>query len=193
MRVEEWKDIPGYEGLYQASTFGQIRSLDRRVSNRSVKGVILKQHSYKTGYNATCLCKNGSVKTVLVHRIIAKTFIDNPNNLPTVNHKDEVKTNNSVDNLEWCTSKENTNYGTCISRRANTHRGKKHKPFRRRDLCKRVVCMTKNDEIVAEYESISQAQIESGIKFQNISSVCLGKAKSAGGYKWKYICQNISQ
>lgn len=104
--IEIWKDIPGYEGKYQVSNTGEIRSL------KFGKIKILKQYTDKCGYNVLTLSENGKRKNHFVHRLVAMTFIPNPNNLPQVNHKDENKANNCVDNLEWCSRKYNMNYGT---------------------------------------------------------------------------------
>ena len=109
----EWKDIPGYEGYYQASTDGQIRSLDRDVklsgSNVSIvkHGKLLAQHIGNDGYLHAALSVNGSMKLWLVHRLMALTFLDNPENKEQVNHIDGVKTNNILSNLEWVTASEN--------------------------------------------------------------------------------------
>ena len=113
---EVWKDIPEYEGLYQASTLGRIRSVDRLILSRGgffkhLKGVILIQTTAGRGYASVMLSKNGLTKRWNVHRLIALTFIPNPNNYPEINHKDENKTNNIWTNLEWCDSKYNANYG----------------------------------------------------------------------------------
>ena len=109
---EIWKDIEGYEGLYQVSNFGNIRSLETIApSGKFVKQIIRKQSKDKDGYCIIGLNKNKSQKTYKVHRLVAKSFIDNPNNLPEINHKDEDKTNNKVSNLEWCNSKYNLTYG----------------------------------------------------------------------------------
>ncbi len=109
---EIWKDIEGYEGLYQVSNLGDVRSLKYAGGNK-VK--ILKQGNVN-GYKRVSLHKNNKQKNYFVHRLVAMTFIPNPNNLPLVNHKDENKTNNSVDNLEWCTQKYNINYGSAIKK-----------------------------------------------------------------------------
>lgn len=100
---EEWKDVVGYEGLYQISNLGRIKGLKRNKINNQVLG--------NKGYYKVHLCKNGKSKYITVHRLVAQAFISNPNNYPCVNHKNETRTNNTVDNLEWCTQKYNCNYG----------------------------------------------------------------------------------
>lgn len=121
--MEEWKSIPGYEGLYEISSYGRVKSLDRYVkvkskSYRLQKGKMLSPIKNKYGYLQVFLCCNGKYKIISVHRLVALTFIPNPDNLPMINHKDEVKTNNSVDNLEWCTEKYNSNYKGVLKRRS---------------------------------------------------------------------------
>ena len=116
-RIEIWKDYKDYEGLYQASNLGRLRSLDRWVKSKSgsvrfCKGKILKLCTDKYGYLKVGLWKNNKVKTYYVHHLVAEVFLPNPNNYKEVNHKDEDKTNNSVENLEWCSAKYNSNYGT---------------------------------------------------------------------------------
>ena len=116
-RVEVWKDIRDYEGLYQGSNLGRMRSLDRWVKSKSgsvrlCKGKILKLCTDKYGYLKVGLWKNNKVKTYYVHRLVAEVFLPNPNNYKEVNHKDENKLNNVVSNLEWCDAKYNSNYGT---------------------------------------------------------------------------------
>ena len=115
---EIWKDIQGYEGIYQVSSHGRVRSLDRIVVRPNgngdyfAKGKIIYVVLTKWGYNEVHLHKDNKTKIYKVHRLVAQTFIENPNNLPCVNHIDENKTNNNVNNLEWCTYKYNNNYGT---------------------------------------------------------------------------------
>lgn len=113
---EIWKPIKGYEGLYEVSNLGRVRSLDRCVvyANGQVhihRGKILRP-GISNGYMQVHLCKCGDMKQPLVHRLVADAFIPNPENLPQVNHKDENPSNNEVSNLEWCTSEYNINYGT---------------------------------------------------------------------------------
>lgn len=119
--METWKNVPGYEGYYEVSDLGRIRSVDRivlvnsngRTFERKLKGRILKQAFDGRGfYLQSNLARDGETKMVLVHRVVALAFLDNPNNLPEVNHKDEDKTNNYASNLEWCSHKYNNNYGT---------------------------------------------------------------------------------
>lgn len=110
---EIWKDIQGYEGFYQISNLGRVRSLERIApSGKFVKQIIRKQLKDKDGYCIVGLNKNKSQKTHKVHRLVANAFIENTDNLPEVNHKDEDKTNNEVSNLEWCNAKYNLTYGS---------------------------------------------------------------------------------
>lgn len=123
--MEFWKDIEGYEGLYQVSNLGRVRSLDRVVEGKSSsvrlhRGKILSPGVNSTGYYMVVLHKDGGGRAYTVHRLVSNTFIPNPYNYPYVNHKDENKLNNSVDNLEWCTVKYNTNYGTANLRRGES-------------------------------------------------------------------------
>ena len=132
---EIWKDVVGYEGYYQVSSLGRIRSVDREIIDKngvkkSIHGKIMRHTFHPDGYPVISLCRNGVYRRLKIHRLVALAFIPNPNNLPEVNHKDEDKTNNrvflkkdgSVDldksNLEWCDSKYNANYGTRNKRRA---------------------------------------------------------------------------
>ena len=115
--TEEWRPIVGYEGLYEVSNTGQVRGLDRYVkySDGRIylhKGKVLSPIKDRDGYLQVNLCYSGRINSIKIHRLVAQAFIPNPDNLPQVNHKDEVKTNNNVDNLEWCDSKYNLNYGT---------------------------------------------------------------------------------
>ena len=125
MNFEEWKDIPGYEGLYQVSNTGKIKGLPRvTVQNQILQERILIPGVINNGYLQITLHKNGEHKNFLVHRLVANAFIPNPKNLPEVNHKDEDKTNCNSDNLEWCTRKYNLNYGTRNQRSAESRRKK---------------------------------------------------------------------
>ena len=171
--MEIWKDIEGYEGLYQISSNGVIRSLG---NNKTRKERMLKPIKNKYGYLQVILCKQGKPKLYLIHRLVALTFIDNPNNLPQVNHIDEDKTNNAVENLEFCDSQYNNNYGTRKQRVAesNTNNPK---------LSKSVLCI----ETGVIYASTMEVQRELGFSQGNISSACNGIYKTCGGFHWCYL------
>ena len=110
---EIWKDIKGYECIYQVSNLGNVKSLDRLSTNgRRLKGKLLAKTNSK-GYIKVTLTNKNKSDNRDIHRLVAQAFIPNPENKPQVNHIDEDKTNNTVDNLEWCTAKENINHGTC--------------------------------------------------------------------------------
>lgn len=128
---EEWRPVVGYEGFYEVSNTGKVRSLDRCVQQRNMykevthiyRGRELKLKKHRDGYLVATLCKGKTMKCFQVHRIVASAFIPNPDRLPQINHKDENKQNNNVNNLEWCTSKYNNNYGTRSQRMAITQKG----------------------------------------------------------------------
>ena len=113
MTEEIWRPIVGYEGLYEVSSYGRVRSLDRYVNNNSFrKGKVLSPGKDTIGYLFVVLSCNGKCKTIRVHRLVAQAFIPNPDNLPEINHINEDKTDNRVDNLEFCNRKYNINYGS---------------------------------------------------------------------------------
>ena len=120
--MEEWKSIPGYEGLYEVSSYGRVRSVERCDRfNHKIVSKILKPNYVNSGYFRVGMYKNKTFKYYLIHRLVAQAFIPNPDNLPQVNHKDEDKSNNRVDNLEWCSRSYNMNYGTLQQRRIQTN------------------------------------------------------------------------
>lgn len=178
---EIWKDIAGYEGYYQVSNLGRVRSLDRYIPNSGcykhgmqyIKGKILKPHDIGKGYLAVGLMKYHKNQCAKIHRLVAEAFIDNPENFPCVNHKDENPSNNNVDNLEWCSYKYNTNYGTCVERRTP----KIWKSIAQYDNCL---------NLIKNWESITAASRSTGIDGSSISAVARGKRKSAGGFVWRY-------
>ena len=116
--IEIWKAVKGYEGFYEVSNFGNVRSLDRVIKSKHNgttlrKGrILIPFYEEKKGYYQISLTKDRKAKKYRVHRLVAVAFLENPFNYTDVNHKDEDKTNNNVDNLEWCTRKYNNNYGT---------------------------------------------------------------------------------
>ena len=161
--VETFVKIEGFEN-YEVSNLGKVRNIK--------SGRTLKPRLDKDGYLVHGLYKNNKQNQLLLHRIIATAFIDNPEEKPQVNHIDENKLNNDLSNLEWCTVKENNIHGTRTKRAAE-------KCF------KKVIQLDLNDNVLNEFESIKQAGQKTGALARNISSCCNGKRKSAGGYKWR--------
>jgi hypothetical protein len=122
---EIWKDIQGYEGLYQVSNLGRVKSLPRRIvdrkNNRFFKGRVLKSYLDKDGYPTTIMSNKNKKRVIHVHRLVAETFIPNPENKGTVNHIDGNKQNNRVGNLEWCTQLENIRHAFSMGLKNNNH------------------------------------------------------------------------
>ena len=121
--MEEWRSIPGYEGLYEVSSYGRVKSLEISYVRKDGRmyhkpEIILSPKNNGKGYLTVCLYKNKTHKYYLIHRLVAQIFIPNPDNLPEVNHLDEDKTNNRVDNLEFCDHKYNVNYKGVLKRRS---------------------------------------------------------------------------
>ena len=166
---EIWKDIEGYEGLYQVSNLGNVKSLNYKRSGREK---ILNPDKSETGYLYVQLYKNKESKHFRVHRLVANTFIENTNNYPYVNHIDECKSNNNISNLEWCTPKYNINHGSCIKRRAEKKR-------------KQIYCL-ENDTM---YKSISECGRKLHLSIGNISSVLNKRRKQTKGYTFRYSNQ----
>lgn len=178
---EIWKDIPGYEGMYAVSNHGRVKSLARLTPMPNGKlrrehERIMRQSSTRCGYNIIGVSKGDKREYFSVHRLVAMVFIPNPHNLPCVNHKDENKLNNHADNLEWCTSSYNNQYGSRIERVSKANG-------------LRIAQLDKNDNVVAVYDSAQDAYRKTGIHHSTINAVCSGYRGrlTAGGYKWKRI------
>lgn len=173
--MEIFKDIKGYEGLYQIGSNGTVKSLNY---HRTGIERVLKYGKHYKGYLNVALCKEGKMKTFKVHRLVAEAFIPNPDNLPQVNHKNEVKTDNRVENLEWCSASYNMNYNDGQKRRGvkkiNGNRSKK------------VYQYTLDGDYIATYPSVNEIERQWGYRIGNIWSCCTGRYKSAYGYKWSY-------
>lgn len=166
---EEWKDVKDFDGLYQISNYGRVKSLKRNTTFER----ILKYNIKTTGYCYVGLTKNCKTKHYRVHRLLAQTFLPNPNNLPQVNHKKEFeKWNNRVDNLEWCDSLYNCNYGTRKQRIGK----KQYLKIDQYDLC---------GDFIKTWNSMTQVHEELGYNISHISDCCNNKRKSANGYMWK--------
>ncbi|WP_304610373.1 NUMOD4 domain-containing protein [Muribaculum intestinale] len=173
---EIWKDVVGYEGLYKVSNHGRVMSFCNRKTP-----LVLKQRNSVWGYPTVCLCKGKKHhKTIVVHRLVAKAFIPNPNNFRVVNHKDEDKTNNNVNNLEWCTHEYNCAYGTARYRIGKAH-------INHPKMSKRVAQQNPEGELIRVFPSIREACRKLGINNGNLTEALKGKRRTCGGYVWKYI------
>lgn len=170
MKNEIWKDIPGYEGLYQVSNLGRVKSL--------ITGKKLKELNAATGYLQAVLYKNRIPKRFLIHRLVAETFIKNPNKKPTVNHKNGVKHDNRLKNLEWATYKENMchAFATGLNAGHDNKNNKKSIPVAQYD---------KDMNLIKVYPSMNEAG-RNGFRTEEICKCCKGKSKTTGGYIWKY-------
>lgn len=185
-KSEEWRDIEGYEGYYQVSNFGRVRSVDRviylhdKVSGRirqsqTIRGKILTNHLQRNGYLLAKMRKPPQIKMISVHRLVAKAFVPGYCEGLQVNHKDENKQNNNADNLEWVTRKENLNHGTAIARLTA------NQPARRP-----IIQMSMDGKIIRKFDSINKASFATGIVRSNIRKACKGEYRQAHGYRWKF-------
>lgn len=194
---EVYKDIEGYEGLYQVSNLGNVKSLNY---SKTKKENVLKP-GIRNGYLKVDLCKNKTKKTYSVHRLVAKAFIENTNNLPMINHKDECKTNNVVENLEWCTHKYNCNYGTIKERigkaisKALTNNQKHSKAVSKaltnNPKISKQVGAFKNGELVMTFPSTREAE-RNGFNNSAVVACCRNCFNRPGnnvykGYEWRYL------
>lgn len=161
MKGEIWKDIKDYEGLYQVSNLGRVKSLNYK---RTGKEEILKAYDNGDGYLFVQLSKDGKVKNCRINRLVAQAFLPNPDSLPEVNHKDENPKNNRVENLEWCTRQYNVDYS----------------------LSKAVIGIDKVSGLILEFPSTREAERQTGISKGNICNCLKGRYKSAGGCVWFY-------
>lgn len=182
MNMEEiWKTIPGYENLYEVSNLGRIKSLSRtkKASHGSIQKVPekIRALSYGTngeGYASIVLSKNGKNKTFLVHRLVAQLFIPNPKNFPIVNHKDENKRNDSVDNLEWCDYTYNNTYRDIHIRRDLSNVNRK------------IIQYDLDMNEIKRWNSLSEACDFYNIQSANIIKCCKGERIHCAGFKWRY-------
>lgn len=165
-------------GLYEVSNMGRIKSLDKTIKlynggSYVRKGKILKLLKSRQGYMRIHLLINGVAKTLSVHRLVAEAFIPNPNNYKQVNHKDENKSNNNVENLEWCTQEYNKRYGTARQRM-------------REKTSKKIIQYDLDDNFIKIWNGIREAGRNLKITNQAICLCCMGRRNKAGGYKWRY-------
>ena len=173
MQEEIWKDIilENFEG-YKISNLGRIKSLPKKTHKN--REIILKTRVGKANYEYVVFSgKNGLAKTLKIHRLVAETFIPNPDNLPCVNHKDENKQNNCVDNLEWCTAQYNSNYGTARQRAIDK-------------ISRRIIQKDLDNKYIKEWLNATEIKRELGFDNSLIHKCCKGKRKIAYGYLWEY-------
>ena len=179
MKNEIWKDVAGYEGLYQVSNQGRVKSLERKVKHwrggeRIQKERILKPYINRYGYLLVVLCAGGKQKTLNVHRLVCEAFHENPDNKPQVNHINEDKADNRACNLEWTTAMENSNFGTRNERMAKA-------------LSKPIGQYTRAGELVKTWPSLTEIGKQTGFSIGNISQAANGRLKTAYGFIWKYV------
>lgn len=172
---EIWKDIEGFEGKYQISSMGRVKSLNFKLTG---KEQIMSLKVNKYGYKQILLYKDKKYKTFLIHRLVAQAFIPNPENKPEIDHINTNKTDNRVENLRWATSKENKNNPITIEKYKN---------------CSSIPVLqfTLDGELVRKWDSATQAERELGFIQSNISMCCSGKRKKTGNYKWHYHYKSI--
>lgn len=176
---EIWKNVIGYEGYYEVSNLGNIRSVERKVEgkNNSVRIISGKQMTPQLdlhGYWSILLCKNGKKKMHLLHRLVAEAFVPNPNGYKYVNHKDEHRTNAKAENLEWCTQQYNLTYNNIHLRRNLSNCSKK------------IVQLDRDFNIVYVWKSAMEAQRHTNIPNANIIACCKRKRYTAGKFIWRY-------
>ncbi len=179
---EVWKPIPNYEGFYEVSNIGRVRSLYRYKK--------ILHPSDTNGYRTVELWKGKKRKRIGVHRLVAMAFIDNPDNKPFVNHKDETRDNNSVDNLEWVTHLENCRYGTAIARRTA------HLDYSKRRVnnagqilacSKPIMQFSKDGTFIKQWESASECARSNGWLVSNIRRCCNNENATAYGFMFKEV------
>ena len=175
--IEKWRDIANFEGLYLISNLGHVKSVERYKRNNAGTQFVNERLRVltpdKDGYLKVCLSKDGKHYVRSVHRLVAEAFIPNPDNLPVINHKNEDKQDNRVENLEWCTVQYNTMYGTGRIRTSM----KQGKPVEQLDL---------DGNVIDEFYSMCVAAKITGVPQPNIHKVCNGVRRTAGSYKWRY-------
>lgn len=193
MEDEIWKDIKGLESKYQVSNKGNVRSLDMITNNGKQlrKGRIRKLSMNKYGYKCVSVIVNGKLKSLSVHRLVALAFIENPYNFPLINHKDENRANNCVDNLEWCDFKYNSNYGNRNKKLSESIKKLNMNPINKIPVLQIDKCTKK---ILRAFNSIDEAVKILGFNTRSHISECCSKKtkrKTAYGYIWEYAPPNF--
>lgn len=181
---EVWKDVAEYEGFYQVSNKGNVRSVERRDSRGCRRrGRVLKPGYDGSGYPQVNMYQNGKLKTKKVHRLVADAFIPNPKGFLEVNHKNENKTNNELSNLEWCTREYNINHGTLIERSAQT-RSKKVKAVNTKTGD--VVIFSSTTEV--GHKGYNQGNVSRACRgaYKNNTGKLVGDGRTYKGFRWSY-------
>lgn len=189
MKNEIWKDIPGYEGCYQVSNLGNIKSLKRTVNTlfgrpKVQDEFIFLKENLKGGYLGVNLSNNGSVKKMKIHRLVAMAFISNPENKKCVNHIDGNKQNNHIENLEWVTYKENSVHASNIGLSSTYWSGKGGKGY---FANMKINQYDLNMNFIKTHDSATLASKEVGIDKSCIIRAANGKIKQSKGFRWKYV------
>ena len=199
--MEEWRDIKGYEGRYQISSEGRVKSLKRITrNNQIIKEKIRKPKIDKDGYCCVKLWIDGISKEYFIHRLVAQAFIPNPYNKPCIDHINTNKTDNRAENLRWCTHKENTNnpisrekylknrYRVEVERRISIYKPTKEAVAKMAEKHKKPVGMYKDGNLIKRFDSAADAERENkDYKYMSISAACNGRIKTYRGYEWKFI------
>lgn len=190
--MELWKDIKGYEGMYQVSNEGRVKSLDRKVKQRgggtqNKKGQLIVESMNHKGYKLTGITKENKNRTFATHRLVAEHFIENNNEKLQVNHIDGNKTNNHVDNLEWVTASENMRHAfdTGLKSVCKEHLKMITKKANKINQ-KKVDQLTKDGEYIKSFDSIMEASEHVNINYRGISDCVNGNQITSAGYKWRF-------
>lgn len=194
--MEVWKDVVGYEGLYEVSNLGRVKSKynKQRATHRAEH--ILSQSSCR-GYKHVALCKDGKMKSLSVHRIVAFAFLNKPEGKDFVDHINTIKDDNRVENLRWCSELENNNNPITREHRSNSKKGMKNPNFGK-DLSDRIDALAKINSRPVKQVNLDGVEIQifpsakvagdaTGIEASNINRVCNGKRTTAGGYIWRFV------